>query len=96
MKEKKSTTDKKKFMGVNVLITMISCFHAIIQAIVPLLLTSEVRKDVHIIGPIFDLLRPNVLSFLCRVQELSPSVAWMEKCMCELVLTIRLVPNRSH
>ncbi|KAI9495515.1 hypothetical protein BDB00DRAFT_927415 [Zychaea mexicana] len=76
--------------------SLFSCFHAMVFAIVPLLSTSEVRKDIHVIGPIFDLLRPNVLNFLCHVKELSPSVTWMEKSNQVLLMMFTMIPRGAR
>ncbi|KAI7882592.1 hypothetical protein K492DRAFT_235954 [Lichtheimia hyalospora FSU 10163] len=56
-----------------------SCFHGMLQAIVPLLSTPESRKDLHLVNPLFDQLRLNTLEFLMKAKELSPNEKWMEK-----------------
>lgn len=60
--------------------TCFSCFHGMLHAIVPLLSTPELRKDLHLVNPLFDQLRLNTLEFLMKARELSPSERWMEKC----------------
>ncbi|KAI8144500.1 hypothetical protein BJV82DRAFT_537101 [Fennellomyces sp. T-0311] len=76
--------------------SLFSCFHAMVHAVVPLLPTPEVRKDIHVIGPIFDLLRPNVLSFLCHVKELSPRDTWIEKSNQVLLLLFTMNPQGAR